>query len=42
MHPDLRYVVTIIGWSVFWALIVLGLAALVMEWQVLDRIARGG
>ncbi len=26
----------IIGWSVFLALVVLGLAALVLEWQVLE------
>src|ERR1035441_229827 len=41
MHPDLRYVLTIIGWSVFWALLVLGIAALIGEWQILDRIPRG-
>jgi hypothetical protein len=41
MHPDLRYVLTIIGWSVFWALLMLGIAALIGEWQILDRIPRG-
>jgi hypothetical protein len=42
MNPDLRYILTIIGWSVFWVLIVLGIAALIGEWQILDRIFQGG
>jgi len=38
MHPDVRYVLTVAGWSLFWILVVLGVAGLVMEWQALERL----
>lgn len=34
----MRDLLAVIGWSVFWILAVLGLAAVVIEWHALQRI----
>jgi hypothetical protein len=33
-----RDVLAVIGWSLFWTAVILGVAALILEWQVLERV----
>jgi hypothetical protein len=30
----------VLAWSAFWVLVILGVAALVLEWQYIDRLFR--
>jgi uncharacterized membrane protein YcjF (UPF0283 family) len=34
----MRDALAVVAWSVFWVLVIAGVAALVLEWRVLERM----